>query len=219
MRVLFATAMACVAVAACGQADPLPPGMASRITSPAAVFSVAVPTGWQDLGMRNPQEASGPTGAHSFSIGPGAGVPFRTNPPGILSNPPAGWKLPALVVRWSDPLPFGSGVTDHYDTPPVTIAGETVRTYSDGDYSLFANFEHQVVGRTELFFVSCPYEVARATCTDVLSSWRWESGSETSSRNAVALLVGVLSAAAVVVAGIAFFTVNRTRRRRRPAEL
>ena len=220
MRALFATALACLALAACGRAEQLPPGMASRVSAPADVFSVAVPAGWLDLGSHGPQETTGPTGLHTWSLGPTGGVPLRTPPPGMhypspnpIPTPAPGWGPAGLAVLWTDDLRPGGISGTEIDTAPVTIAGESVATQSDGITSLGAHFQHEVAGRAEQFFVSCPYEVPRDNCVALLTSWRWETPS---SSHTVFIVASTLCGGSVIVAGLALVAVRRTRWRRAP---
>ena len=213
MRVLFATAVACLALAGCAQAEQLPPGMQSRVSAPAGVFSLAVPAAWLDLGRHGPQETTGP---HTWSLGPAGGVPLRTPPPGMhypspnpFPNLPPGHGPAGLTVVWTDDLSPGGISQTEVDTPPVTIAGESVATQSDGVTTLGAHFRHEVAGGAEQFFVSCPEEVTRATCVAVLESWRWQTPS---SGHVVSVVASVLAGTALASAVALVFVLARRRR-------
>jgi len=172
MRALFATAVACLALSACGgQADPLPPGMASRITATGDVFSLAVPAGWSDLTTANGGRIEDASGFHHLAVG-------QT---GRKSSVTAEWGVGS----------FGDDQVG--ELVPLTIAGEHVTGETDAEgRGLSVTIGHSLAGQHLWFSAGCSRDMHRDACVAILQSWRWGSAS---GLNAVGTRIAVAAGA------------------------
>ena len=183
-----------------GQADQLPPGMASRITTTGDVFSLAVPEGWSDV-----------TNAHGGATATVGGESTQQ-----LVVAPAAQPSLTVTVNWDTRGTRGLDQAGQFAVA-ATIGGESVTGFknsTDGDVAIA--FEHTLTGTRTFFYVTCspdlashtqPYSNQSDPCLGIIDSWRWE----TPSSGHVGLIV---AGAVVLVAGSVFFAVHRSRRRR-----
>jgi hypothetical protein len=201
MRALFATAVACLAVAACDRADPLPPGMASRITATGGGFSLAVPERWSDVTASAPMAQNLLGFDHMLVVAPAPVTADR-------------WGLPATVyvqVGWGPPREYGTLNCCH--GPSVFIAGEPVYGGGDDSSSIVAQFTRTLDGQAVMFNTDCSPTVPKDTCLAILNDWRWETPSSSRVLPVVAEAAG---AVALASGAVVLVVVRRRRRTTRP---
>ena len=177
---------------------------AERTTSSDGVFSLAVPSGWQDVSST---QGFGDTTVHALT----------------LESP--GPNRRTVAVFWTDvakAMP-AQGIIPEFvlGKYPVTIAGEptvaVVQQAPNGGYRSVSvpTISRTVDGAHRQFGAGCsePSGTAQddATCLAVLSSWRWETPSRS---HALPVIAGALGAAVVLVAGFVFFAARRSQARR-----
>ena len=193
MRVLVATAVACLALAACGQADPLPPGMALRVTAADGFYSIAVPAGWSDTTADYGGLSPVQSGVHQLVVGP--------------ASEPKALKISSAQV----PRGINGGRDVGGPEIHVTIAGELV-TGLTSQGAVIVVVHHTVDGKALWFDAECPASlITRDTCLGILDSWRWETPS---SSHVLLIATSVLGGAVLIVAGLALVVAYRIRRRR-----